>query len=299
MQIYFYNFYNICYYDTMNKNLKSKNLKNLSAYFRPSIATDGVVFKIQKGELYVLLVKRGITETKTTNEPRPFNGYWALPGGFIRGKESAEDALIRELKEETDLNISKNKTKIYQTGFYSAPDRDAWSFDGEEAGAWRQTMSVAFAVISQASHTPSAGTDAEEAKYFKVADIFEKNIKNRILAFDHNKILEDALNFMVNKLALEPIALDFCDDKFTIGDVRGVYLSFWKLTHNIKSIELGNFQNKFIKQTDQDGQPVVKPMENKPENKREQDGRGAPALLYTRNNKAKYLSYIMLPTQKR
>ena len=45
MQIYFYNFYNICYYDTMNKNLKSKNLKNLSAYFRPSIATDGVVFK--------------------------------------------------------------------------------------------------------------------------------------------------------------------------------------------------------------------------------------------------------------
>ena len=42
-------------------------------------------------------------------------------------------------------------------------------------------MSVAFAVISQASHTPSAGTDAEEAKYFKVADIFEKNIKNKFL----------------------------------------------------------------------------------------------------------------------
>ena len=68
-------------------------------------------------------------------------------------------------------------------------------------------------------------------------------------------------------------------------------LTFKAITHY--------FQNKFIKQVDQDGQPVVKPMENKPENKREQDGRGAPALLYTRNKKAKYLSYIMLPTQKR
>ena len=40
-------------------------------------------------------------------------------------------------------------------------------------------------------------------------------------------------------------------------------------------------------------------MPNKPENKRAQEGKGAPALLYTRNNEAKYLSYIMLPTQKR
>ena len=283
----------------MNNNLKSKNLKNPLAYFRPSIATDGVVFKIDKGELYVLLVKRGLSKTGTTNESRPFTGYWALPGGFIRGKENAEDALIRELKEETNLNINKNKTKIYQTGFYSAPDRDAWAFDGHEAGKWRQTMSVSFAVITQASHLPSADTDAADAKYFKISDVFSENIENKILAFDHNEILKDALSFMVNKLALEPIALDFCDDKFTIGDVRRVYLSFWKLTHNIDSIELGNFQNKFIKQVDQDGQLVVNPMENKPENKREQDGRGAPALLYTRNKKAKYLSYIMLPTHKR
>ena len=79
-----------------------------------------------------MLVKRGISETGTTKEFRPYMDYWALPGGFIRGKESAEEAVIRELKEETNLNlkISKNKTSIYQTGFYSTPDRDTWSFDG-------------------------------------------------------------------------------------------------------------------------------------------------------------------------
>ena len=208
---------------------------------------------------------------------------------------------MRELKEETNLNlkITKNKTSLYQTGFYSTPDRDAWSFEGDKKGEWRQTMSVAFAIITQASHTPVATSDAKEAKYMKVSDILEKKIEKKVLAFDHNKILEDALDFMVSQMALKPIALDFCDDKFTVGDIRAVYESFWKLTHNIDAIELGNFQNKILKQVDQDGNPVINPMPNKPENKRAQEGKGAPALLYTRNEKADYLSYIMLPTQKR
>jgi 8-oxo-dGTP diphosphatase len=285
----------------MNKNLKTKNLKDPLAYFRPSVATDGVVFKVQNNELYILLVKRGISETGITKELRPYKDYWALPGGFIRGKESAEEAVIRELKEETNLNlkINKNKTSIYQTGFYSTPDRDTWSFDGGKKGLWKQTMSVAFAIITQASHTPVASTDAKEAKYIKVSDVIEKKIEKKVLAFDHNKILEDALDFMVNQMALRPIALDFCDEKFTIGDVRAVYESFWKLTHNIDAIELGNFQNKILKQVDQEGNPVINPMPNKPENKRAQEGKGAPALLYSRNEKANYLSYIMLPTQKR
>lgn len=285
----------------MNKNLKTKNLKDPLAYFRPSVATDGVVFKIKNNELYILLVKRGISETGKAKELRPYKDYWALPGGFIRGKESAEEAVIREMKEETNLNlkINKNKTSIYQTGFYSTPDRDTWSFDGSKKGVWKQTMSVAFAIITQASHTPVASTDAKEAKYIKVSDVLEKKIEKKVLAFDHNKILEDALDFMVNQMALRPIALDFCDEKFTIGDVRAVYESFWKLTHNIESIELGNFQNKILKQVDQKGNRVINPMPNKPENKRAQEGKGAPALLYTRNNEAEYLSYIMLPTQKR
>ena len=285
----------------MNKNLKTNNLKDSSVYFRPSVATDGIVFKIKKGELYVLLVKRALSETGQTNEHRPYKDYWALPGGFIRGKESAEEAVLRELKEETNLNlkITKNKTTLYQTGFYSTPDRDAWSFEGDKKGEWRQTMSVAFAIITQASHTPVATTDAKEAKYIKVSDILEKKIEKKVLAFDHNKILEDAIDFMVNQMALKPIALDFCDDKFTVGDIRAVYESFWKLTHNIDAIELGNFQNKILKQVDQEGNPVINPMPNKPENKRAQEGKGAPALLYTRNENAEYLSYIMLPTQKR
>ena len=231
----------------MNKNLKTKNLKDPLAYFRPSVATDGVVFKVQNNELYILLVKRGISETGRTKELRPYKDYWALPGGFIRGKESAEEAVIRELKEETNLNlkINKNKTSIYQTGFYSTPDRDTWSFDGGKKGLWKQTMSVAFAIITQASHTPIASTDAKEAKYIKVSDVIEKKIEKKVLAFDHNKILEDALDFMVNQMALRPIALDFCDEKFTIGDVRGFMKVFGSLHIILNQLNLVIFKTKF------------------------------------------------------
>ena len=284
----------------MNNNLKTKNLKDSSVYFRPSVATDGVVFKIFDNELHVLLVKRKLSETGTTREIRPYQGYWALPGGFIRGKETAEDALLRELKEETNLNLKfkSSSTKTYQFGFYSQPDRDAWSFEGDKKGEGRQTMSVAYIVTSQASHTPTPDTDAIDARYIKVNDIFNKKIENKFLAFDHNQILMDAVSFFVNKLAFEPVALDFCDNKFTVGDVRMVYECFWKVNYGIEKIELGNFQNKLLKQTDENGNSILIPLPDKPENKRAQEGRGAPALLYKRNKNAKYLSHIMIPSKK-
>ena len=56
-------------------------------------------------------------------------------------------------------------------------------------------MSLAFAIITQASHTPVATSDAKETKYVKVSNILEKKIEKKVLAFDHNKILGDALDF--------------------------------------------------------------------------------------------------------
>ena len=159
-------------------------------------------------------------------------------------------------------------------------------------------MSVAYIVTSQASHTPTPDTDAIDARYIKVNDIFNKKIENKFLAFDHNQILMDAVSFFVNKLAFEPVALDFCDNKFTVGDVRMVYECFWKVNYGIEKIELGNFQNKLLKQTDENGNSILIPLPDKPENKRAQEGRGAPALLYKRNKNAKYLSHIMIPSKK-
>ena len=95
--------------------------------------------------------------------------------------KSANKLIIQKNKTQIGkLKITKNKTTLYQTGFYSTPDRDAWSFEGDKKGEWRQTMSVAFAIITQSSHTPVATSDAKEAKYIKVSDILEKKIEKKV-----------------------------------------------------------------------------------------------------------------------
>ena len=64
-------------------------------YPRAALTVDCVVFGIDEGELKVLLIQRGLA---------PFKGRWALPGGFIRVKETIDQAARRELFEETGLN---------------------------------------------------------------------------------------------------------------------------------------------------------------------------------------------------
>ena len=128
--------------------LKTKNLTDSSFYFRPSVATDGIVFKIEKNELYVLLVKRALSETGETKEHRPFQNYWALPGGYIRSMENAEKALERELVEEAQFYLEKNNIIPHQIGFYSNPKRDEYKFDSKDnPSLHKQVMSVAYAAI--------------------------------------------------------------------------------------------------------------------------------------------------------
>ena len=99
---------------------------------------------------------------------------WALPGGFIEYGESAEQAAIRELKEETGVTA---KTQ-HLVGIYSQADRDPRG----------HVVSVAFLMKTRTA-TPMAGDDAAAAAF--VADWQAKR-----LAFDHAKIVADAVALM-------------------------------------------------------------------------------------------------------
>ncbi|MDW8145307.1 MAG: NUDIX hydrolase [Roseiflexaceae bacterium] len=82
-----------------------------SRYERPSVTVDVVIFTLIDRELHVLLVRR---------KRWPFEGYWAIPGGFVQMHELLEDAARRELEEETGVR------DIYLEQLYTFgdPDRD-------------------------------------------------------------------------------------------------------------------------------------------------------------------------------
>lgn len=124
----------------------------------PALTTDCVVFD---GRGRVLLIRR---------KNPPFQGGYALPGGFVEIGERIEDACRRELSEETGLNVGK----LRLVGVYSDPERDPRG----------HTCSVAY--LSQVDDAiPTAGDDAAAAEW--VADWRSEN-----LAFDHAQIIADA-----------------------------------------------------------------------------------------------------------
>ncbi len=128
-------------------------------YENPKLTVDGVIFKSNK----ILLIKR---------KNPPFKDIWALPGGFVEYNEKTEDAVVREIFEETGL-----KTKVKSLlGVYSDPSRDPRG----------HTVSVVYVLVS-GDEKVVAGDDASLAKFFNVDDLPE-------LAFDHKVIINDAVN---------------------------------------------------------------------------------------------------------
>ncbi len=124
------------------------------------VTVDAVI--VEKGK--ILLIKRG--------RP-PYKDFWALPGGFVEYGETVEDAVVREVKEETGLTCGI----VRLSGVYSAPDRDPRG----------HTISVAF-VMSVKRGDISPGDDAAGASWFSIQKLPDS------IAFDHGQIIKEALN---------------------------------------------------------------------------------------------------------
>jgi 8-oxo-dGTP diphosphatase len=118
----------------------------------------------------VIIYNNGIVLIRRKNEP--FKGHYALPGGFVEYGERVEEALVREAKEETGLDVRPVKL----IGVYSRPDRDPRG----------HTVTVAFLCIGEGNL--KAGDDAKEVFVFPVEEALKLP-----LAFDHREILRDAL----------------------------------------------------------------------------------------------------------
>ncbi|QHN07714.1 NUDIX hydrolase [Methanothermobacter sp. THM-2] len=134
---------------------------------RAPLLTVDVIIRLSEDTL--VLVRRG--------KP-PYEGSWAIPGGFVEYGETVEEAARREALEETGLEVELEGL----LGVYSDPSRDPRG----------HTVSICFTAV--ASGRPVGGSDAAEARVFHIEDIPYDN-----LAFDHSRILDDFIKSIRNQ----------------------------------------------------------------------------------------------------
>jgi len=166
----------------------------LEDYPRPAVTVDVVIFTLRDGDLQVLLVRR---------KKPPFQGMWALPGGFVRIDESLEDAALRELEEETGVR----DVYLEQLYTFGDPDRDPRG----------RVITVAyFALVPANAVHACAGDDAAEARWWSMYHLPP-------LAFDHADILAYALQRLRYKLEYTAVGFELLPETFTLSELQAAY----------------------------------------------------------------------------
>ena len=214
-----------------------------SGEFPPfAVTVDIAVFTIRDDALQVLLIERG---------EEPFLGAWALPGGFVLPDEDLDRAADRELEEET--GVRPGSGHLEQLASYGDPERDPRM----------RTVTVAYWAICSDLPVLRGGGDATRAGLVPVEKIERGKIR---LAFDHERIVKDAVERTRAKLEYTALAARFCPPEFTISQLRRVFETVWNTR-----LDPGNFQRNVQKRAAFNRQLRISPPA----------GRGRPAALWS------------------
>lgn len=161
-------------------------------YPHPAVTTDCVIFGFDGSNLKVLLIERGI---------EPFKGKWALPGGFLKMDETAEEGALRELEEETGLR----NAYIRQFHTFTEPGRDPRE----------RVITIAHYALVRLQEV-KGGDDAAQARWFAMDEIPP-------LAFDHDRILRLAQKMLRERIHFEPVGFELLPETFTMKQLQNLY----------------------------------------------------------------------------
>jgi len=181
-------------------------------YARPAVTADITIFTVRNDELNVLLIKRA---------EQPFQGEWALPGGFLQENEGPDEAAARELVEETGVS----DVYLEQLSTFGAPGRDPRG----------HVITIAYSALIPSDNLElTASTDAEGVAWFAIDKLPD-------LALDHDEILELAHDRLVAKLEYSTIAFQLMPESFTLTELQHVYELIER-----KAIDKRNFRKRML-----------------------------------------------------
>jgi 8-oxo-dGTP diphosphatase len=181
-----------------------------------AVTVDVVILTMSAGLLHVLLVCRG---------EAPFEGMWAIPGGFKRPTETLDEAALRELREETGVGAASPLT---QFGAYGDPERDPRM----------NVVTVAYLAVLRDVGTVVGGSDAAAAALIPASDVLNGKVE---LAFDHLQIVRDAVERIRFELEVSGIATAFVGPTFTLAELRSVYEAVWGV-----HLDAANFRRSVV-----------------------------------------------------
>jgi len=207
------------------------------------VTVDAIVFGYSKSDgISVLLVQR---------KYEPFKNLWALPGGFVGENESLEEAVKRELSEETGIKLNY----LEQLYTFGDPGRDPR----------QRIISVAYFGLVKTSQYQElkASTDAENAQWFSVK-------KLPSLAFDHKKIFSVAMERLRAKVRYQPIGFELLDKKFPFSDLEKLYTALLDKEMNRRNFSKKILSFGFLEETGELTTP---------------EGKGRPSKIYRFNQK--------------
>jgi len=205
-------------------------IKNSNYQYLPHLSVDCVVFGFHENQLKVLLMKMKYADK------------WGLPGGFVKPTESLETAAGRVLQERTGLD----NIFLQQFHVFSDPDRsdsatktsflkNAKKAFSKDDWFLQRFLSVGFyALVDFSTVNPTPDPLSEACAWLEIMEVKD-------LIFDHNHILNKALEVLRLQLNYQPIGYNLLPDKFTMPELQKLYETILN-----RPLDRRNFQRKIL-----------------------------------------------------
>jgi ADP-ribose pyrophosphatase YjhB (NUDIX family) len=209
---------------TMDREKQLRDfLLNGDKIYVPRVSVDCVIFGFHEDQLKVLLL-------------RWKDGRWCLPGGFVKWDESVDESAVRTLQERTALR------NIYLQQFHTfgAPNRERGKKfkdipDTKKSWMRERFVSVGYyALVEFSKVSPRPDWLSDECQWYDIHKV-------PALIYDHNEMVEKALETLRIRLNDYPVGYNLLHEKFTMPELQRLYETILD-----KPLDRRNFQKKML-----------------------------------------------------